>query len=251
VALKIELKPGERFLLGDCVITNGGHRTRLTIEGAKPILREKDIMSLRRADTPAKRLYLAVQFIYVAKDPKEHYALYRRLAAEILRRAPAAAPLIERINKRILTGDVYKALKEAGKLIAYEREHDNMNYASKAYARVAKETASPRDLEANLLLQAAAKLQAVHDSWDDKRKGLDEAVLYNRRLWTVFLDAIIREDNKLPSETRQNLLNLGVFIMGETFELMTKPKPTNLQSIIKINRRLAEGLRGKAQPSAA
>ena len=39
--------------------------------------------------------------------------------------------------------------------------------------------------------------------------------------------------------------------MGETFELMTKPKPTNLQSIIKINRRLAEGLRGKAQPSAA
>ena len=246
MTLKIELKPNERILLGDCVITNGGHRTRLTIDGALPILREKDIMSLRAADTPAKRLYLAVQFIYVAKDAKEHYALYRRLAGEMVKRVPGAAPFIECINKRILTGDVYKALKEAGKLITYEREHDNMNYASKAYAKVAKETASPRDLEANLLLQAAAKLQAVHDSWGDKPKGLDEAVLYNRRLWTVFLDAVIRDDNKLPLETRQNLTNLGIFIMGETFELITKPKPENLKSIIKINRRLAAGLRGRA-----
>ena len=43
-----------------------------------------------------------------------------------------------------------------------------MRYASKAYAKVAKET-GPRELEASLLLQAAAKLQAVHDSWQDVR----------------------------------------------------------------------------------
>ena len=140
---------------------------------------------------------------------------------------------------------MYKALNEARKLIAYEGEHDSMNYASKAYTRVARETASPRDLEASLLLQAAAKLQAVHDSWDDKPKGLNEAVLYNRRLWTVFLDAVMREDNKLPLKTRQNLTNLGVYVMGETFELMTKPKPENLKHIIRVNRRLAEGLRDK------
>ena len=240
MALKIELKPGERILLGDSVITNSGARARLVIDGSTPILREKDIMSLGRADTPAKRLYLAVQFVYLAKDPKEHYALYQRLARDIVRRLPTAASIVERINNRILTGDVYKALKEAAKLIAHERERLHMNYASKAYTKVARETANPRDLEASLLLQAAAKLQAVHDNWGDKPKGLDEAVLYNRRLWTVFLDSVIREDNKLPHETRQSLLNLGVFIMGETFELMTKPKPTNLEAIIKINRRLVE-----------
>ena len=43
-----------------------------------------------------------------------------------------------------------------------------MHHASQAYAKTALETASPRDLEARLLLQAAAKLQAVHDSWRDK-----------------------------------------------------------------------------------
>ncbi len=36
-----------------------------------------------------------------------------------------------------------------------------MHYASKAYAKIAKEIAGPRELEANLLLQATAKLQAV------------------------------------------------------------------------------------------
>jgi flagellar biosynthesis activator protein FlaF len=121
-----------------------------------------------------------------------------------------------------------------------------MNYASKAYAKVAKETANPRELEASLLLKAAAQLQAVHDSWRDQPAGLDAALLYNRRLWAVLLDAVIRDDNKLPAHTRDNLTKLGAFVMGETFALMTKPKPSHLKSIIKINRGIAAGLRGKA-----
>ena len=57
-----------------------------------------------------------------------------------------ARAFIESINNQILTGDRYKALKEARKLIAYERETLDMNHASKAYAKTAKETASPRQL---------------------------------------------------------------------------------------------------------
>ena len=79
VALKIELKPNERFILGDCVVTNPGQRTRLLIKGAVPILREKDIMSLRRANSPAKRIYLAVQSMYTAKLPQDHQGLCFRL----------------------------------------------------------------------------------------------------------------------------------------------------------------------------
>ena len=121
-----------------------------------------------------------------------------------------------------------------------------MNHASKAYAKIAKETAPPRELEASLLLKAAAQLQAVRDSWRDQPKGLNAALLYNRRLWTVFLDAVTSDDNKLPAALRQNLANLGAFVMGETFSLMTKPKPLHLDSLIKINRRIAAGLRGNA-----
>jgi len=121
-----------------------------------------------------------------------------------------------------------------------------MHYASKVYAKTAIETASPRELEARLLLQAAAKLQAVHDSWRDKPSGLDDALLFNRRLWTIFLDAVMSETNRLPAAVRENIRRLGVYIMAETFTLMTKPKPEHLTSIIKINRGIAAGLRSKA-----
>jgi flagellar biosynthesis activator protein FlaF len=121
----------------------------------------------------------------------------------------------------------------------------DMHYASKAYAKVAKETAPPRELEASLLLKATAKLQAVYDSWRDSPAGLHDALMYNRRLWMVFIDAVQHEGNKLPITVRDNLTKLGAFVLGETFALMTDPKPDHLKSIIKINRGIAAGLRAK------
>ncbi len=121
-----------------------------------------------------------------------------------------------------------------------------MQNHTRTYAAVAKETASPRELEATLLLKAAAKLQAAHDSWDNKPSNLDDAVMYNRRLWVVLIDAIMSKDNPLPLALRQNLANLGIFVMGEIFSLMTDPQPTHLVSLININRELAAGLQGRS-----
>ena len=123
-----------------------------------------------------------------------------------------------------------------------------MQYAANAYAKVATETASPRALEADLLLRGAAKLQSVLDAWDDKKKpaAFNEAIQYNRRLWTILLDSVVQDENKLPQPVRDNLTRLGVYVMAETFSLMTKPKPDHLTKIIKVNRSLAAGLRGRA-----
>jgi flagellar biosynthesis repressor protein FlbT len=122
VGLKIELKPGERVMLGECVITNHDQRTRLLVEGSAPILREKDIMTESRADTPAKRIYFAVQLMYISKDPTAYHELYFRLVRDITQAAPSMWSLIESINNQILTGELYKALKEVKKLIIYEKE---------------------------------------------------------------------------------------------------------------------------------
>jgi flagellar biosynthesis repressor protein FlbT len=247
VALKIELKPNERFILGDCVVKNTGQRAHLVIDGSLPILREKDIMSLGQANTPAKCIYLAVQFMYLAKNPRDNHSIYLQLAQDMIKNEPRTKPLIDRINNQILTGDLYKALKEAKKLIAYEKAHLSMNYAANAYKKIAVETASPRDLEANLLLQAAAKLQAAHDAWADKKTpGLSDALQYNRRLWSIFLDAVMSEKNRLPATVRENIRRLGVYTMAETFSVMTRPQPEHLMAMIKINRGIAAGLRAKA-----
>ena len=59
MALIIDLKPKEKIIIGNAVITNDEQRTRLHIEGDSPILREKDIMTEAQANSPCKRIYLA------------------------------------------------------------------------------------------------------------------------------------------------------------------------------------------------
>jgi len=122
MALKVELKPNERILIGESVITNCDQRSWLVIEGSSPILREKDILTAKRADTPAKRIYLAVQLMYTSRDPRAHHEIYFSLVKQIVQAAPSTWAYIEGINNQILTGNLYKALKAAKKLIAYEEE---------------------------------------------------------------------------------------------------------------------------------
>jgi flagellar protein FlbT len=122
MALRIELKPGERILIGESVLVNGDQRTTFLVEGQAPILREKDILTPELADTPAKRIYLAVQLMYTSRDARAHHDVYFALVRDIVQAAPSTFPYVETINNRILTGDLYKALKEARNLIDYERE---------------------------------------------------------------------------------------------------------------------------------
>ncbi|MCO5131033.1 MAG: flagellar biosynthesis repressor FlbT [Xanthobacteraceae bacterium] len=121
MALKVELRPHERIIVGACVITNTDQRARLLIEGDRiPILREKDILTPETADTPAKLIYLAVQLMYLAPDPMAHHPAYFSLIKDVISATPSSWPLIEAINNHILNGDLYRALKEARKLIAHE-----------------------------------------------------------------------------------------------------------------------------------
>ena len=122
MGLKVELKPGERIILGESIVTNGDQRTRLVIEGEAPILREKDIMTNETADTPCKRVYLVVQLMYLSRDPKQHHDTYFKLIKEIIAAAPSTSAYFDRINNQILTGNNYKALKESQALIEYEKE---------------------------------------------------------------------------------------------------------------------------------
>jgi len=120
--LKVELKPGERILIGECVITNAGHRAQFVIDGKVPIIREKDIMTAEQANTPAKRIYLSILLMYTSKDARDQHGTYFALVRDLVQAAPSTWPQIEIINNQILTGNLYKALKQARELITYEQE---------------------------------------------------------------------------------------------------------------------------------
>jgi flagellar protein FlbT len=60
--------------------------------------------------------------MYTARDPRAHHDVYFGLVREIVQAAPSTWDYVENINNQILTGNLYKALREAKKLIAYEAE---------------------------------------------------------------------------------------------------------------------------------
>jgi flagellar protein FlaF len=121
-----------------------------------------------------------------------------------------------------------------------------MQNAAQAYGRVAKQIANPRELEANLLLQAASRLRAARDAATQDRPKLDDALLFNRKLWSIFLTSVTSPDNPLPAAIRQNVANLGLFVMNQTMATLSDPRPEQLGTLISINREVAAGLMGRA-----
>ncbi|MEP7240270.1 MAG: flagellar biosynthesis repressor FlbT [Devosia sp.] len=122
MSLKVELKPHERLIIGNCVITNSDQRARLFIDGREPILREKDILTPATATSPAKRIYLAVQLMYLDDNIATLRGDYFALVNDIVTAAPSCIPIIDEINNDILTGALYKALRAAKRLIQYEQD---------------------------------------------------------------------------------------------------------------------------------
>ncbi|MDD5711173.1 MAG: flagellar biosynthesis repressor FlbT [Smithellaceae bacterium] len=121
MALRIELKPHEKFIIGGAVIRNGGSRCELLIENNVPIMREKNILKPVEADTPCKRIYFVIQLMYI--EPGEmatHHKIYWELVRDVLKAAPSLTPLIDQISEEIISNRHYQALKLARELIRSE-----------------------------------------------------------------------------------------------------------------------------------
>lgn len=122
--------------------------------------------------------------------------------------------------------------------------------AAAAYQQTAQQTVSPADLEANILSKSAGNLQRIRENWDELEGDLFEALTYNRKLWTVFVETVSSDDNPLPQEIRQNVANLGLFVLKHTMEVQLEPSADKLDVLVNINREIAAGLRA-SQATAA
>lgn len=122
MALVIDLKPKEKILIGETVITNDSQRTRLHIAGNSPIMREKDVLQEEDADTPCKKLYFVTQCMYLARNPGEYHDKFFELVKEIRKAAPTTLIFTAQMEDHIIAGTYYKALKIARDLIDHEQE---------------------------------------------------------------------------------------------------------------------------------
>lgn len=124
-----------------------------------------------------------------------------------------------------------------------------MSKAHEAYASASRMAPKdPREFEASILTRAAGQLQRIRDNWaTESGTSLYDALVYNRRIWTVFAASAAENDHPLPREIKQNIANLAVFIFKRTSEIesATEPQPQLLDTLIMINREIAAGLYGR------
>jgi flagellar protein FlaF len=120
--------------------------------------------------------------------------------------------------------------------------------ALKSYQSVDKETMSGRETEARVLTQAALKLVECQNNWDAAglKQRLDDALKYNQRIWSIFQVEMLKSENPLPDQIKNNILMLSRFIDKRIFDTMAFPEKQKLTILIKINQNIAAGLRGSA-----
>lgn len=121
--LTINLKPHERLIVNGVVIENKGPAAKILIHNNAALLRERDIVTEEQANTPARRIYFAVQCQYLFPGKSEVFLpIIEKFLAEFEGAAPSTEALTAEIRNEVAEGQFYKALKAAKQLIVREQE---------------------------------------------------------------------------------------------------------------------------------
>lgn len=97
-------------------------------------------------------------------------------------------------------------------------------------------------------MKAAARLQLIKDEWEESSLAeKDDALVYNRKLWSILVTSATSEESQLPQDIKNNIASLGVFVFKHTMTVISTDDANKLASLISINRAIAEGLRARPE----
>jgi len=125
MALKITLKPGEKFVINGAVVINGDRRTSMLIQNKVSILREKDVILPNEADTPVKRIYFNVMMMYLDDADMESYMEdFTQRVTEFMDAITNQEALTKCVSivEDVNAGQYYGALMTCKKLLPFEKE---------------------------------------------------------------------------------------------------------------------------------
>ena len=133
--LSLTLKPNEKAIIGGAAIQNGPKTATITITNKTVILREKDVLTQETANTPAKRIYFAVQMMYLAgslEESRDVHEAFLELTKDFMAACPTETAIgqIAEIGQNVIAEKFYNALKVCKDLIKYEKSILDMDFDS-------------------------------------------------------------------------------------------------------------------------
>ena len=119
--LKIRVKPEAKIFAGGAVLKNVGKRpAELLILSDSPVLRENYLMNIEKRDeSDASNVYFLLQVVYLFKgkgQPLDDLVVNTLSSFSTL--YPHLADVVHQIVDHLKTGDTFKALRLAHKLLA-------------------------------------------------------------------------------------------------------------------------------------
>jgi len=110
-----------------------------------------------------------------------------------------------------------------------------------SYAEVVDE--SPREMRARerQAMDRAIELLRVAQDKGPGTREVFEALLYLRRLWSIFLEDLNNPENELPLQLRAGLVSIGIW-MNKEIERVRTAKTKDLTPMIEINEIIRDGL---------
>ncbi len=242
MALIIDLKPDEKVIIGNSVITNDKQRTRLRIDGDAPILREKDTLTPEQATTPSKKLYFTIQSMYLDKTDHayNHLGNYFDNLGAISTLAPHIGDFLNDISAQVLQGHYYKSMKLVQDLMnAQETGEEPQAIGNRIDDNI------HANMEAQLLNQSADQLQELYDNWDDiPENERGNTISYNKKLWGAFFDGVGDKSPKAQDgfNILTNIINLYNYIYKRSDDIIANGDKEKLKSLIALNRECAKSI---------
>ena len=131
--LKLNVKPGEKFVVNGAVMVAGGKGASLVLQNEATILLGKDIIQEDEADTPAKRIYFTILLMYLDVDQSDTYKPQFLQFVEDFMQATTFRDVrraLLHIVDEVHSKRFYRALKTCRSLIKYEEELLNYGHTA-------------------------------------------------------------------------------------------------------------------------
>ncbi|MBC8159563.1 MAG: flagellar biosynthesis repressor FlbT [Alphaproteobacteria bacterium] len=121
--LKIEIKTGDKIIINGAVMENDGPTAKFLIHNRCAILREKEVMAEEDSNTPASRVYFALQCAYIFPHKKNDYLdLFGNYVRDYLGASPSSGPILDKILEEVTHDRLYQGLRAAQELLDHEDE---------------------------------------------------------------------------------------------------------------------------------
>ncbi|MEK9673593.1 MAG: flagellar biosynthesis repressor FlbT [Rhodospirillaceae bacterium] len=121
--LKLDFKAGEKLVINGAVVENVGGNAKLLVHNESAIIREKEVLAQAETNTPAARVYFALQCAYMfPRHEAEYVDAFREYLNDYVAAAPSAKAIGDEIFKFVDDAKLYRALKTTQKLIRHEAD---------------------------------------------------------------------------------------------------------------------------------